>query len=176
MTESASHFALRKLTNPDKEENYHTLEGIEIYKDHRGCLVVKGEVTNNTPLITNDLVDIIDKNSFRWLGRWDRTINTGGYKVHPEKIEPFIGPILKVSNIHSNFVVIGLPHPKWGTQVTLVLEEAPETDIAFDLVEALQGKLHPYEIPKQTICLENFPRTGSGKIDYAGLIKKLAVE
>ena len=174
MTESASHFALRKLTNPNKQQCYHTLEGVRISKDSRGCLIVKGETTNNISLITNDLIDIIDSNKFRWIGRWDRTINTGGYKVHPEKIEPLLDVLLKKSNIHSEYAVIGLPHSKWGTQVTLVLEISPENPVSLDLAKELKNKVHPYEIPKDIKFLKVFPRTASGKIDYLALTQNLA--
>ena len=30
---------------------------------------------------------LIDENTFKWLGRQDFVINSGGFKVHPEKIE-----------------------------------------------------------------------------------------
>jgi O-succinylbenzoic acid--CoA ligase len=176
MTETASHFALRKLTNPNKQKNYHVLPGIQIDTDQRGCLVVNGETTNNIPLITNDLIRIVDSNSFIWLGRWDRVINTGGFKVNPESIEPLIANVFKDADITSDFAVVGLPHPKWGEQVTLVIEGMADKAVLCNLLEGIQNNIHPYEMPKEIRSLNSLPKTRSGKIDYPRLVQILTKE
>ena len=173
MTETASHFALRKLTQPNKQNNYRVLPGIQITTDERGCLVVNGEITNNIPLITNDLIRIDNSNSFTWLGRWDRVINTGGFKVNPESIEPLMAKILKKARITADFALVGLPNPKWGEQVTLVIEGMAVGAVPSNLLDGIKNDLHPYEIPKEIKSLESFPKTSSGKIDYPQLVRIL---
>ncbi len=176
MTETASHIALKRLNGKDKQEDFHLLPGINITIDPRGCLVVNGEITNNKDLITNDIVEVIDKNRLRWLGRWDRVINTGAYKVFPEKIAPLITPILKSNNHTGDFIILGMPHEKWGQQVTLVLEStAKEESYEAQLTAQCKRVMHPYEVPKRIRYLVKFPRTQSGKIDVPKLMRSLAV-
>ena len=144
---------------PKKQHHYQVLPGIQISQDHRGCLRVKGDITNNKQLTTNDLVDVIDKNTFKWLGRWDQVINTGGYKVHPESLEAKIQEILRSLDLSVDYLVTGLPHPKWGQQVVLVLEIEPlPGPIESKLSTLLKNSLHPYEVPKQIQYLKLFPQ------------------
>ena len=174
MTETASHFALKRLNGTQKQQNYLAFEGVSLSKDTRGCLIVEGEITNNIPLITNDLIDLIDQNEFKWLGRWDRVINTGGYKVHPELLDSPIRNILSSLNIHQDYLLVGLPHARWGQQVTLVLEMEPlNKESETRLQELLKSTLHSYEVPKEFRYLNPFPRTGTGKADLQELYKIL---
>ena len=175
MTETASHFALRLLNGPNKQQYYQVLPGIEMSLDHRGCLVVKGDISNNNILKTNDLVSIIDKNTFKWLGRKDQVINTGGYKVHPELLQSSIQQLLESSNIKAKHLVTDLPHPKWGQQVVLLLESQPLVAAAErELQTRLKQHLKAHEVPKQIKYLDTFPRTDSGKVDLLQLKKLLS--
>lgn len=177
MTETASHFALRRLNGPEKQENYVAFEGVQLSLDDRGCLVVKGDITNNTALITNDLIKFIDKNTFMWLGRYDQIINTGGHKVHPETLKPAIQKILTSGNINANFLIMGLPHSKWGQQVTLVLEMDPLSEEAeMQLFDQFKKELHPYEIPKAFSYLREFPKTDSGKVDVPQIARRFNIQ
>ena len=174
MTETASHFALRLLNGPSKQHFYQILPGVEMSLDDRGCLTVKGDITNNKALITNDLVSIIDKNTFRWLGRKDQVINTGGYKVHPELLQNSIQQLLDAINIKAKHLITDLPHPKWGQQVVLVLESQPLTATTEqELKTLLKQHLKAPEVPKQIKYLDSFPRTDSGKVDILQLKKLL---
>ena len=175
MTETASHFALRRLNGPEKQQTYHALEGIELSTDDRGCLIVSGEITNNKPLITNDLIQLTNSNTFRWLGRWDRVVNTGGYKVHPETLQPTIQRIFNSINLDADFVVLGLEHSRWGQQVTLVLETEPlSKDLESQIINMLNKELHPYQLPKEFRYLRVFPKTSSGKLDLTKVNQLLA--
>jgi O-succinylbenzoic acid--CoA ligase len=174
MTETASHFALRLLNGPNKQQFYQILPGVEMSQDDRGCLTVKGDITNNKLLTTNDLVSIIDKYTFKWLGRKDQVINTGGYKVHPELLQSSIQQLLDSINIKAKHLVTDLPHPKWGQQVVLLLESQPLTQTTeLDLLTLLKQHLKAHEVPKQIKYLDSFPRTDSGKVDILQLKKLL---
>lgn len=37
--------------------------------------------------MTNDVVELLSPTTFRWLGRADNVINSGGVKVQAEKVE-----------------------------------------------------------------------------------------
>ncbi len=90
MTETLSHIALQKLNGKNAQDFFEVLPGITITKDERGCLVINAPHISVDPVITNDLVELFGSSQFRWLGRVDTIINTGGVKVIPEKIEATI--------------------------------------------------------------------------------------
>ncbi len=171
MTETVSHIGLRKLA-PKPAEDVFTLIGdteIDYHKDDQ--LTVKGSVTNNKWVKTNDRVEIINKNKFRILGRADHVINTGGIKVQPEKIEYLLEPTLKGLGI-TNFFIAGVASEQYGQEIALLVES--ETD--FDknqLNNTLRntGSLNRYEIPKRIIVLPEFQYTTTGKIKKKETLK-----
>ena len=82
MTETASHVAIKTIG----EDYYSTMGDLEINIDERGCLKLRGTITNNKFIQTNDIVEI-KKNKFKWIGRADWVINSGGVKIFPENLE-----------------------------------------------------------------------------------------
>ena len=164
MTETASHIGLRRINGPNKQSRFKVFDGIDLKLDERGCLVINGEVTNNLPVITNDLVDLHQDGTFLWQERLDNTINSGGYKVLPTKLLPTIKEVLTVNGLESSFTVVGLPDTKWGQRVTLVLEsDELSSERALNIITALKSKLHPYEVPKSIESIRILPRTSTGK-------------
>lgn len=71
------------------------LPGIHFSLDERGCLVISAGDFSFGSLVTNDIVELKGEDSFRWLGRYDNAINTGGLKVIPELMEKSIAPLMK---------------------------------------------------------------------------------
>jgi O-succinylbenzoic acid--CoA ligase len=84
MTETVSHIALRKIA-PQMEDNFQCLNGIAVVADNQSLLQIS--IDNHPVIKTNDVVEIIDSKRFRWLGRKDEVINTGGIKVFAHQIE-----------------------------------------------------------------------------------------
>lgn len=166
MTETVSHIALRRLNGPKKELYFHTFQGIELSTDERGCLVVCGAITNHEPVVTNDLVEMAAEGKFKWLGRLDQAINSGGYKILPSKLDPVVFEALRSGGINADFAIIGLPDPKWGQIVTLVLElDDLSKESKEEILKKLKEKMHPYEVPKSIKHLHLLPRTATGKFD-----------
>ncbi|MFA6261914.1 MAG: AMP-binding protein [Bacteroidia bacterium] len=165
MTETLSHIALHRI---GEQEAFHPLKGIEIKTDDRGCMCIKADITNGEWLVTNDLVEILPDQTFRLLGRADQVINTGGHKVMPGKIEQAIGKYLH----NKPFFIFGVPHSKFGEQVTLFVEGKEDKSID-KWWSKLDETLHQYEIPKQIIWMNMFHKTTSGKIDKARTAKEL---
>lgn len=85
MTETYSHFAFRLFG----EEYFNLIDETEIKISSNG-LLVKNPCTMNEWIQTNDLVTIFDNNTFKWEGRIDFTINSGGIKIQLETIENLI--------------------------------------------------------------------------------------
>jgi hypothetical protein len=90
MTETISHVALRKI---GQENEYHSLPGIH-FTSENDCLTIHYPEIHSTPIPTTDVVELIDEHSFRWKGRSDFAINSGGKKIHPEELEKRLSPSL----------------------------------------------------------------------------------
>ena len=172
MTETASHIALRRINGEKPDDFYTTLPETKIGLDERGCLTIVSPVTKGLKIITNDLVDVIGKRTFRWLGRIDRVINSGGVKINLEEAEQKITEALKQKNKPLVFFLYQVDDARLGQAPAIVIETelTKNTDIVF-----LQGlfteSLHPYEIPRSFYFIKNFLRTPTGKINYAESFK-----
>ncbi|GEO06909.1 O-succinylbenzoic acid--CoA ligase [Adhaeribacter aerolatus] len=174
MTETVSHIALRRLNGPEPELFYKAFPDIKLSLDERGCLTIKGDITNNQTIVTNDLVTLHDAHTFEWLGRADNTINTGGYKVQLEKVEVALAQILIKLNIGCRSFVTAVPEVKLGSKLVAVLEgkTLPE-EIENNIKKELAHFLHKYELPKQYLYTKNFKSTASGKTDKAATLQQL---
>ena len=80
MTETASHIALRRFNGPEKSDYFTVLDSVSIRQDKRKCLLIQAPHLAENELITNDIVELKGKKEFRWLGRADSVINSGGIK------------------------------------------------------------------------------------------------
>ena len=166
MTETVSHIALRKMG----EAWFCPLEEVFLSVDTRGCLCIDAPGITDSPLTTNDVVDLQPDGRFCFLGRADHVINSGGIKHFPEELEKKLAGCFSVP-----YLFIGLPDVSLGEKIVLVLE----TDVVDEaaILEKLKALLNQYEIPKVVMALNAFPHTGSGKIDRPAvrrcLLKKI---
>jgi O-succinylbenzoic acid--CoA ligase len=173
MTETLSHIALRKMNGIDKEDYFTILEGVSISKDDRNCLVIQSPFTDG-PIITNDVVELIDDKRFKWLGRADFLINSGGIKIHPEIIEKEIERIFYQLKLPNRFFITGTKDPKLGETVSMVIESKPwDISLMEKFKEQLSARLAKYSLPKHYFFLAKFEETGSSKIDRRKSIQKL---
>jgi O-succinylbenzoic acid--CoA ligase len=160
MTETYSHFALRRINGAERDPLFRLLEGVEAATDSRGCLVVDIPGITRGILTTNDMVEIRDGGrAFRWLGRADNLINTGGIKVNPESLEERIGSILG-----TECVVVALPDERLGMKMVLVAEAAGSADKVKWLASLKEG-LESHEVPRHICTVPSLPRTASYKPD-----------
>ena len=165
MTETISHVALQKLNGSSAQTEFEMLPGITASLDDRGCLVIAAPFLYEK-IITNDIGELISPTRFRWLGRWDNVINTGGVKVMPEKIEAALEKIFTVRNIANRFFVEGVPDERLGNRVTLVVEGSAELHPAIEAaLTDLRANFSQYEIPRQIIFTPFFITTENGKVN-----------
>jgi o-succinylbenzoate---CoA ligase len=167
MTETISHIALRRITGVKEKEPFRVLEGITVSKDERDCLVIHSELLPENPLVTNDIVELENETTFRWMGRADNLINSGGVKIIPETIEKLVK-----SFMNTKFFFAGLPDEKLGERLVLVIEGQPmgAADEA-ELLNDIKTDLHKYEIPKEIHYLDAFVETENGKINRKKTVK-----
>ena len=116
-------------------------------------------------IVTNDLVQISNEKEFKWLGRYDNIINSGGVKLIPEEIESKLA-----SFITSRFFVKGMPDDALGEKLVLFVEG---NGIAQSVLEELKnsGALENFEIPKEVVNIAKFAETGNGKLDRKKTLK-----
>lgn len=156
MTETCSHIAVRRI---GVDSHYTTLAPTTVSADSRGCLVARlphlsiGEVT------TNDLVDILSPTEFRWRGRIDNAINSGGVKIIPEELEREIADLLD-----ARYYIGRRPSPTWGEVPVLVVETTNLTDDRRDaLLAAMRNRLG-IRAPRQIVTRARFEETPTGKV------------
>lgn len=150
MTETITHIAAKKIT----EDFFTILPHASISQDLRGCLVIDAPSVNPITLITNDLVELYGNTQFKWLGRVDNVINSGGVKLFPEQIED------KLANfILHRFFIIGKEDPILGNKLVLVIESEP-----YLIPDHVFNVLSPFEKPKEIQFVSKFKETSTGKI------------
>ena len=164
MTETASHVALRALNGPYANDTFRVLGDTVIGSDARGCLTLRGSVTQQKLVVTNDLVALADERHFRWLGRHDWVINSGGVKVSPEPVEQAVASQWPATP--PPLLVVGLPDERLGQQVVLVIEGPPPAKSDQQrLLRAVAKKVPRYHAPREIYYLKAIPRTPTGKLN-----------
>ncbi|MEO9474546.1 MAG: AMP-binding protein [Cyclobacteriaceae bacterium] len=164
MTETASHFALQNLAS---EDHYTTLGDVKIKQTNVGCLSVCGTVTNHKWITTTDIVDILDQNQFKWVGRADNVINSGGVKISPERLERKLE-----SQIGLPFFIAGVPDNRLGFKTVLLVE----SNKPFNMDTLDFSVMDRYSVPKSCYTLHSFSYTETGKINRNKTIKQLQIE
>ena len=155
MTETISHIAMRKVGVIT--EDYYTALGETYFTEENECLVVHSSLLEMEKIKTNDSIELIDNKRFKWKGRADFIVNSGGVKIQPELIEKKINHLFSVP-----FFIIGVSDEKLGQKVVLFVETSNE--LLVDKNE-LKKLISPYEYPKEIYYLKEFIRTESGKIN-----------
>jgi O-succinylbenzoic acid--CoA ligase len=155
MTETISHIAVRsvgKLT----ESAYTVLPQVDIDVVD-GKLVINDRLLQSGPILTNDLVEIIDTTHFEWKGRADFVILSGGKKFYAEEIEAKLQRLIELP-----FFIGALNDESLGQRVVVYIES--NSPLHFTKLQ-FNGILPTHQIPKEAIFLSSFVRTESGKID-----------
>ncbi|WP_317043381.1 AMP-binding protein [Polaribacter haliotis] len=165
MTETITHIAVKKLNNfsnvfSEEKPFYEVLPNVTIYKDERNCLVIDAPKVSKEAIFTNDVIHLISDTQFEWLGRFDNVINSGGIKLHPEKIEKKLSEI-----IENRFFVSGIPDEKLGEKLVLIVEDIVSSSAVEKLIEVKNLKtLSKFEIPKEIYFVKKFVETKTKKI------------
>jgi O-succinylbenzoic acid--CoA ligase len=164
MSETLSHIALKQIF-PLTEDYFTVFENVTISKDERGCLKIFAPNLNAEVLQTNDLVEIkFDNKQFRFLGRIDNVINSGGAKIFPEQLESLVK-----KKIPNEVVFLGLNDESLGQKLILVIE-GKESENLIEKISAMPFEKN-FHKPKEIIFIEKIPRTPNGKINRIELTK-----
>lgn len=162
MTETASHIALRKI-NGNADSSYHVLDCYSV-SEKEGCLVVHHKDLPNGAVVTKDCIEWVNDKEFRYLGRTDFVIVSGGHKIHPETLEAKLGTVLK-----SPCMVAPISDDNWGELVGLVLLQGEPIPTK----QMLKPLFFPYELPRRFTFTEEIKRNEAGKIDRLQMLEIL---
>lgn len=164
MTETITHVAVKQINYLDglyneKENLFKAVSNVIFSKDNRNCLRIDAPKVSDSLVVTNDIVDVISNTQFKWLGRYDNVINSGGIKLIPEQIESSLSHL-----ISKRFFVAGLPDDILGQKLVLLVEgDINEKGLQERM--ASQTELSKYQIPKSILTVPKFLDTKNGKIN-----------
>jgi O-succinylbenzoic acid--CoA ligase len=160
MTETCSHIALQRINGPIPDRCFETLTGITVETNESGCLTIFAPELSVEPILTTDMAEIISPKKFRWLGRADNVINSGGIKISPEELETAIRPL-----INANCIISSRKDEMLGNRVILVIEGAFGSFDHEGLIQKVIDITGKYKAPKEVVFIDKFPLNASMKID-----------
>ena len=150
MTETITHIAAKRIG----EEVFTVLPNVKVSVDERECLIIKAKRISSKEIVTNDIVELISDTQFKWEGRYDNVINSGGIKLMPEKIEDKLSTL-----ISRRYFVYGIPDDNLGEKLVLCIEGE-----SVKIAESVFSVLKKYEKPKEIFFISKFKQTITGKI------------
>ncbi len=166
MTETISHIAVRPINGKEKSAIFSALPKVSFSQKENGCLQIHAPEISEETVATNDVVELISPTSFKFLGRIDNVINTGGVKVHPEAVEEKLS-----SHINLPFFITSEKDGVLGERVILIIESEKQLKLE-DYTKAFET-LSAYEKPKKIYSVHHFIYTETGKIKRAEVLKNL---
>ena len=165
MTETVSHIAIRNIQN-NLPNTYSALNQVTFSLHQESQLVIHAPNLLPEPLQTTDCVELVNEKKFRWLGRADFIINSGGLKISPEEIESQISSIVK-----HPFFIHGKEDSKWGQIPILIIESKPfETT---QLLHQIQIRVSKNKAPKEIYFLDKLELTQNGKLNRLATFRAL---
>lgn len=166
MTETISHIAVRQINEAEKSSVYSALPDVKFSLSSENCLQIHAPKIAEEVQITNDVVDLISPEKFRFLGRLDHVINSGGIKLYPEEIERKLSERIK-----QPFFIASEADEALGERIILVIESSKPLDFP-DFQEAF-SILSVYEKPKKIYSVPKFIYTETEKIKRGEVLKQI---
>lgn len=157
MTETLTHIAVRKIGS----DVYHTMyDDLILNADGHGCLRLKLPFIYNDFIQTNDIVQLLSNSTFKFIGRYDHIINSGGLKISPEDLEH---RIVESGLLHEgDFYITAVKDSVFGEVPALVVLKGIKVDP--DLLSAINGLLNKHHSVKHIVIIDKFEYTGTGKL------------
>lgn len=166
MTETISHIAVRPINGKEKSAIFSALPKVDFLLTKNGCLQINAPEISEETVITNDVVELVSSTSFKFLGRIDNVINTGGLKVYPEAVEEKLS-----RHINQPFFIASENDSALGERIIVIIE-CEEQLLLEDYSEAFKT-LSTYEKPKKIYVLPQFIYTETGKVKRAEVLKMI---
>jgi O-succinylbenzoic acid--CoA ligase len=168
MTETASHIAIRRL---GFDTHYNLIPGFEIATDERSCLKIKGAITNNHWLQTNDIATIYSANTFGIEGRFDDIMISGGVKINLHETHQKILEILNKERIFYPFFICAVADVQYTHKLAMVIQTTDKIN-AKSMYERLKKALPKHHTPLLYFYTSAFSCLKSGKVDKIRSLKE----
>ena len=165
MTETLTHIAMREVGSESISNIYSALEGVTFSTDAENCLIIHDAILGLKELRTNDVIELLNAKSFRWLGRIDNIVNSGGIKIQIEQLEASISELLVKHGINSNFCIVSKDDQVLTNKVVLLLENNELSFEALEIRSILKFGLPRYHCPTEVKLVPEIFLTKSGKVD-----------
>ncbi|MDD1760032.1 MAG: AMP-binding protein [Methanothrix sp.] len=128
-------------------------------------------------LHTGDLGTLDEDDYCKITGRLKDMIIRGGENIYPLEIEEFLYNHQAISDVQ----VIGVPDKKYGEEIMAWIKlKKGATSSADEIKTFCMGKIARYKVPRYIKFVDDFPMTGSGKIQKFKMrelsIKELGLE
>lgn len=158
--------------------------GEEVDPGERGELLLRGDIITpgywerperNEALFTDGWLhteDIVrqDEDGFLYyVDRTDDIIHSGGEKVPPSRVENVLQDMDSVEAV----AVFGTEHERWGETVTAAIVGDGLTEADVEAFCESREDLPGYMKPRRVVFVDEFPRTGSQKIDKVALASQV---
>jgi fatty-acyl-CoA synthase len=86
--------------------------------------------------------------------------------VFPEEVEE----ALKTHPAVRDAVAVGLPDPRFGEVIAVVVEAADPDAVTLEVLSAhVKGQLAAYKAPRHVVVVDTIGRAPNGKVDYKRL-------
>ncbi len=123
-------------------------------------------------LRTGDLGWVDDAGYLHIEDRKSLLIIRGGANVYPAEVERVL---MALPGVGAS-AVVGLPDPRLGQRVAVVIQRAPggESVTEATVVEHCRANLARYKVPEQVVFVDAFVRNAMGKIDRTQLLDLFA--
>ena len=169
-----------KVINPETleecavgEQGEMCCKGYNLMKGYYKNLKATEEIIDINGYLHSGDLGIMDENgNYRITGRIKDMIIRGGENIYPREIEEFLYQMPEIKDVQ----VAAVPSKKYGEQVGafIILKEGQSLQES-DVQEFCKGKISRHKIPKFVFFVDQFPLTGSGKIQKFKL-KDLSLE
>lgn len=168
-----------KVLDPDGNECHIGVEGemcnrgynnmIGYYNDPEATSML---IDKNNWLHSGDLGYEDKDGNFHITGRIKDMIIRGGENIYPSEIETFLQRMPEIKIVQ----IVGVPSKKYGEEVGAFVMLKPDTKLEpSDIRDFCKDQIARYKIPKYIFFVNEFPLTGSGKIQKYKL-RELSVE
>lgn len=163
MTETLTHVAIRYVSL--EEQTYYALEGVTFGQAEDGCLIITDQLLNIHGLKTNDIVELESEKAFRWIGRSDGIVNSGGIKIQIDALELRIKDLLSEYGNFSEICLVSVPDLRLTNKLVLLLEEGKTNFDPVNLLAILKSAMPAYHAPREIRMVPSLFYTNTGKID-----------
>lgn len=118
--------------------------------------------TTEDGFVTCGDIAIRDQDGYVYLvDRKKDVVISGGLNIYPREVEEAVLTHPAVEDV----AVIGLPHEKWGEEVTAVVTPRSGVELTCDeLANHLRPLLAGYKIPRRLFLVSGLPRNAGGKV------------